>query len=85
MVRDCETPHFAVHYDSLYGVGYIERKADGMTTALITGTDMVELRRMLNRARTNATSKRKSYRPFAEIAEAVLSEYFPPACKEVRR
>ena len=39
---------------------------------------MVELRRTLNRAKTNAGSTRKRYRPFDEIADAILSEYFPP-------
>lgn len=73
---DYETPRYAVYYDSLYGVGYVARKADGAATLLITGSDMVELRRDLNRAKTNATSKRKPYRPFAEIADAILSEYF---------
>ena len=42
---------------------------------------MVELRRMLNRARTNAGTKRKRYRPFNEIADAILSEYFPLEAK----
>lgn len=77
MLRDYETDRFAVYYDSLYGVGYVERKADRASTFLITGSDMVELRRGLNRAKTNATSKRKPSRPFAEIADAILSEYFP--------
>lgn len=74
---DHETPRYAVYYDALYGVGYVERKVDGAATLLITGSDMTELRRTLNRAKTNAGSKRKSHRPFVEIADAVLSEYFP--------
>ena len=77
MLSDYETCSYALYYDSLYGVGFVERKADGERTLLMTGTDMVELRRTLNRARTNAGSKRKPYRPFAEIADAILSEYVP--------
>ena len=76
MEVDCETPHFALHYDSRYGIGFIRRKSDGVETPLIAGSDMTELRRTLNRAKTNATSKRKSHRPFAEIAEVILGEYF---------
>lgn len=76
MLVDCETSRYAVYYDSLYGVGYVRRKADGAETLLITGSDMVQFRRTLNRARTNAGSKRKPYRPFAEIADAILGEYF---------
>lgn len=78
MMREYETALFAVYYDGLYGVGYIQRKSDGAETLLITGSDMVELRRTLNRAKTNAGSTRKRYRPFDEIADAILSEYFPP-------
>ena len=76
MQVDCETPHYALHYDARYGIGFIRRKSDGIDTPLITGSDMTELRRTLNRAKTNATSKRKPYRPFAEIADALLGEYF---------
>ena len=78
MEVDYETPRYALHYDPRYGFGFIRRTSDGAETPLITGSDMAELRRTLNRAKTNATSKRKPYRPFAEIAEAILSEYFPP-------
>ena len=37
---------------------------------------MTELRRTLNRAKTNATSKRKPCRHIAEIADVLLGEYF---------
>ena len=76
MEVDCETPRFALHYDSRYGIGFIRRKSDSAETPLITGNEMTELRRMLNRAKTNATSKRKPHRPFAEIADVILGEYF---------
>jgi hypothetical protein len=76
MEVDCETPHYALHYDARYGIGFIRRKSDGIETPLITGSDMTELRRTLNRAKTNATSKRRLYRPFAEIADLLLGEYF---------
>ena len=76
MQVDCETPHYTLHYDARYGIGFIRRKSDGIDTPLITGSDMTELRRTLNRAKTNATSKRKPYRPFAEIADVLLGEYF---------
>ena len=77
MVLDYETSRYAVCYESLYGIGYILRKADWVTTELITGSDMVELRRTLNRAKTNGGCTRKRYRPFCEIADAILSEYVP--------
>ena len=73
---DYETPLHELHYDARYGIGFIRRKSDGIETPLITGSDMTELRRTLNRAKTNATSKRKPYRPFAEIADVILGEYF---------
>ena len=72
-----ETCRYGLYYDSLYGVGYVQWKADGAETGLITGYDMVELRRNLNRAKTNAGSKHKRYRPFDEIADTIFSEYFP--------
>jgi len=77
MVIECETAGYALHYDGRYGIGFVRRKADGMETPLFTGSDMLELRRTLNRAQTNATSRRKPYRPFAEIANVIFSEYFP--------
>lgn len=75
MRLDVETSRYALYYDCRYKVGCVGRKADGVTTRLIIGRDMMELRRTLNRARTNAGSKRKAYRPFAEIADAILGEY----------
>ena len=71
----CETPRYALHYDSRYGIGFVKCSADGATTPLITGSDLVEFRRALNRAKTNATSERKRYRPFAEIADPILADY----------
>jgi hypothetical protein len=73
---DHETRNYALHYDSRLGIGFIRRKSDGAESPLITGSELTELRRSLNRAKTNATSKRKPYRPFAEVADAILSEYF---------
>lgn len=81
MHLDREGDHYALYYDGCHGVGFVLRKADGARTPLITGSDMVELRRMLNRAWTNATSTRKPHRPFREIADAIMSEYFPPGCE----
>lgn len=78
MMVDHETPHYALHYDSRLGIGFVRRKSDGAESPLITGSEMTELRRTMNRAKTNATSKRKPYRPFAEIADAYLSEFFAP-------
>jgi hypothetical protein len=76
MEVDCETLRYALHYDGRYGIGFIRRKSDGIETPLVTGSDMTDLRRTLNRAKTNATSTRKPYRPFAEIADVILGEYF---------
>ena len=76
MEVDCETPHYALHFDARYGIGFIRRKSDGAETPLITGSDMTEIRRTLNRAKTNATSRRKPHRPFAETADVILGEYF---------
>lgn len=75
MLCEIETARYRLFYDARYGVGYIARREGGAESALITGTEMTELRRQLNRARTNATSKRRPCRPFDEIAEAILSEY----------
>lgn len=82
MIPDVETGRFTVFFDGLYGAGYIRREADGAETMLITGSDMADLRRDLNRAKTNATSRRRPYRPFPEIADVLLGEYFP--CNEGR-
>jgi hypothetical protein len=76
MEVDCETARHELHYDARYGIGFIRRKRDGAETPLIDGSDMTELRRTINRAKTNATSKRKPHRPFAEIADVILGEYF---------
>ena len=73
---NCETPNYALHYDARYGIGFIRRKSDGAETPLITGSDMTEIRRTLNRAKTNSTSTRKPHRLFAEIADVILGEYF---------
>ena len=76
MTIDYETPRYALYYDARAGIGLIRRKRDDTESVLITGSEVTELRRMLNRAKTNATSKRKPYPPFAEIADMLLSEYF---------
>jgi hypothetical protein len=76
MEIDYETPRYALFYSARSGIGFIRRKRDVADTPIITGDEMTELRRMLNRAKTNATSKRKPYPPFAEIADVLLSEYF---------
>ena len=76
MKIDYETPRYAIYYDARSGIGFIRRKGENAETPLVTGSDITELRRMLNRAKTNATSKRKPYPPFAEIADVLLSEYF---------
>ena len=76
MALDSETPRYALHYDARSGVGVIRRKSDGAETPLITGSDMTEIRRTLNRAKTNSTSTRKPHRLFAEIADVILGEYF---------
>ena len=75
MEIDYETPRYALFYEARYGIGFIRRKSDSAETPLMTGSDMAELRRMLNRAKTNATSKRKPHRPFAEIADVILGEH----------
>jgi hypothetical protein len=76
MEIDYETPRYALFYDARSGIGFIRRKRDVADTPIITGSDMTDLRRLLNRAKTNASSKRKPYPPFAEIADVLLSEYF---------
>jgi hypothetical protein len=73
---DYETSRYTLFHDARGGVGFIRRKSDRVETPLITGSDLTQLRRMLNRAKTNATSKRKPYPPFAEIADVLLGEYF---------
>lgn len=75
MLVDVETLNFELWYDARYGYGFVRRKADGAETPLITGSEMVDLRRQFNRARTNGTSKRIAYRPFEEIADVILGEY----------
>ena len=77
MILDCVTQRYALYYDRHQGIGYVERSRDGAKTHLVTGRNMMQLRRNLNRARTNATAKRKLYRPFDEIAELILGDYFP--------
>jgi hypothetical protein len=72
----CETSRYALFYDARCGIGFIRRKRDLAETTIITGSEMTHLRRMLNRAKTNATSKRKPYPPFTEIADVLLGEYF---------
>ena len=42
MMRDYETARYAVYYDGLYGVGYVQRKSDGAETLLILRMDGVE-------------------------------------------
>jgi hypothetical protein len=76
MEIEYETPRYALFYNSRSGIGFIRRKRDVADTPIITGSEMTDLRRLLNRAKTNATSKRKPYQPFAEIADVLLSEYF---------
>jgi hypothetical protein len=78
MEVDCETTRYSLHYDTSSGIGLVRRKHDGAETPPIGGNEMTELRRLLNRAKTNATSKRKPYPPFAEIADVLLGEYFTP-------
>jgi hypothetical protein len=73
---DYETPHYALYYDARSGTGLILRRADSDMTPPITGDELAELRRMLNRAKTNATSKRRPYPSFAEIADVLLGEFF---------
>jgi hypothetical protein len=76
MKIDYETPHYALYYDACSGTSLILRRADlGMTPPII-GDELTELRRMLNRAKTNATSKRRPYPSFAEIADVLLGEFF---------
>jgi hypothetical protein len=76
MEVDCETPRHALFYHTCSGIGLVRRKRDGAETPPIGGNEITELRRLLNRAKTNATSKRKPYPSFAEIADVLLGEYF---------
>ena len=59
MKTEYESPEFELFYDGLYGAGYVRRKTDGAETLLITGNDMGDLRRFINRARTNEGRRRK--------------------------
>jgi len=83
MMIDVSTDRFEVWLDPRYGIGFIRRTADGAETPLITGFDMIALRRQLNRARTNASARRRAYQPFADIADCILGEYFPVEPGEV--
>jgi hypothetical protein len=76
MEVDCETARYSLHYDARSGIGLVRRKRDGAETPPIRESEITELRRLLNRAKTNATSKLKPYPPFAEIADVLFSEYF---------
>lgn len=76
MAIEHETERFELWYHSRYGEGVIRRKADGAETPMITGTDMVELRRQLNSMRTNGAGKRRFFPRFNEIADYLFSEYF---------
>ena len=72
MEIDCETDQFQVCFDPRYGVGFIRRTADKAGTPLLIGDDMANLRC----DRKNATSERKGCRPFRQITDAFLSEFF---------
>lgn len=72
-----ETPHYAWHYDSAYGVGCFVRKSDGAASFLETGTDCQNVRRDLRRLAQKTGSPRYpvSAPGFAAIMDSIASEY----------
>jgi hypothetical protein len=74
-----ESARYVLVYFDLYGVGYICRNADNIETDLITGMEMCDLRRYINRAKTNASSKKGAFCPVTEIVDALLDDLFVPS------
>ena len=58
------------NYDGLMGVGNFERKADGATTYLETGSDCQDIRESLKRLEARETPAR-----FTTILDSLASEY----------
>lgn len=77
MAREYEGRHYAWNYDSLYGVGNFERKADGAQSYLEIGMDCQDRRREFRRLeqKTNSPRYPKAAPSFAEIFDSVASEY----------
>lgn len=75
MTIEHESPNYAWHYNSLYGVGRFERKRDGALSLLDTGTDCQDTRRNLRRLaqKTSAKNYPATAPTFAEIFDSIAS------------
>jgi hypothetical protein len=77
MSTEYESENYAWIYNSLYGVGRFERKADSALTYLETGSDCQEVRRQLRRLAQKTSSPRyPSQAPrFNSVFDSIASEY----------
>lgn len=81
ILTEHESENYAWRYDSLYGVGNFERKADGAQSYLETGMDCADMRCNLNRLRSKTSSPNypKAAPSFNELFDSIASEYIHDA------